>query len=158
MLSAINSVRMSEQIPRVTSQRITRKVLQEKPRSAAPIPPDYARQIVEKSFYIEASQAVFKGHFPGNPILPGVLILGLLKSMLAEHFDSPLRISQIKRQKFSRPVLPGHKVHVQLCNLDIHGEQVDIVYNASVDGQLVAKGSVVFAIDYSQPQPEVGVV
>lgn len=116
------------------------------------------RQCIEKSWYIDASQPVFAGHFPAHPILPGVLILGLLKRTLAEHFDTPLRIATIRRQRFIKPVLPQQTLRVQVTSLDIHADEMDIVYLASVEGQVVAKGSVLLRVDHSQILQDGGVV
>ena len=98
----------------------------------------------EKSWYIAPNQPVFAGHFPGNPIMPGVLVLGLLKSLLAEHSGAQVQIAAIKRQKFMRPVLPGDTLCIRINKLDVDGEFLDVNYQASVAEGPVAKGSISF--------------
>lgn len=98
----------------------------------------------EKSCYIAPQQPVFAGHFPGNPIMPGVLVLGLLKSLLAEHSGTQVQIAAIKRQKFMRPVLPGDTLCIRITKLEVDGVFLDVHYQASVAEGLVAKGSVSF--------------
>ena len=99
---------------------------------------------LEKSWYIDAQQPVFTGHFPGNPIMPGVLVLGLLKSLVAEHLDQPVHIAAIKRQKFLRPVLPTNTLNVSIKSLELDGEFIDVSYTAAVAEGPVAKGSISF--------------
>jgi 3-hydroxymyristoyl/3-hydroxydecanoyl-(acyl carrier protein) dehydratase len=99
---------------------------------------------LEKSWYIDAQQPVFAGHFPGNPIMPGVLVLGFLKSLLAEHLVKPVQIAYIKRQKFMRPVLPGNTLKISINTLQIDGEFIDVNYMAVIAEGPVAKGSISF--------------
>lgn len=64
---------------------------------------------------VSAGEAIFTGHFPGNPILPGVLIVealaqasGILaaKSLPALDMSTPY-LAGINNFKFRQPVLPG---------------------------------------------------
>ena len=98
--------------------------------------------VLEKSWYIDPQQPVFAGHFPGNPIMPGVLVLGLLKSLLADHLGNPVQIAAIKRQKFIRPVLPANTLTITVSKLEIDGDFIDLQYQASVAEGPVAKGSI----------------
>lgn len=99
---------------------------------------------LEKSWYIDEQQPVFAGHFPGNPIMPGVLVLGLLKSLVAEYLDQPVQIAAIKRQKFLRPVLPANTLSLAIKNLEVDGNFIDVNYVATVAEGPVAKGSISF--------------
>jgi 3-hydroxyacyl-[acyl-carrier-protein] dehydratase len=68
---------------------------------------------VTRSFAVADSQPVFAGHFPDNPILPGVFLLAFARATLAEAAGRPCRIAGIQRQKFLVPVLPAHTVRVE---------------------------------------------
>jgi 3-hydroxyacyl-[acyl-carrier-protein] dehydratase len=106
--------------------------------------PSLENDAAEKSWYIDPGQPVFAGHFPGNPIMPGVLVLGLLKTMLAEQSGTSVQIATIKRQKFIRPVLPGDTLTIRISTLETDGEFIDVHYQANVAGGPVAKGSLSF--------------
>lgn len=99
---------------------------------------------LEKSWYIDAQQPVFAGHFPDNPIMPGVLVLGLLKSLIAEHLDQQVQIAAIKRQKFLRPVFPTNTLSLSIKSLELHGDFIDVSYTAAVAEGPVARGSISF--------------
>lgn len=58
-----------------------------------------------------ASSRFLDGHFPGNPIVPGAVILGYLAARLAE---SGLSILRVNRMKFLRPLLPDTPMEVLL--------------------------------------------
>lgn len=50
-----------------------------------------------------ASSRFLSGHFPGNPVVPGAVILAYLARCLADH---ALAMTHVQRVKFLRPVLP----------------------------------------------------
>lgn len=53
---------------------------------------------------VPADHPSFAGHFPGHPILPGVVLLDRLQLGLAA---AGIRVSEISSAKFSSPALPG---------------------------------------------------
>ena len=57
---------------------------------------------------------LFSGHFPGNPILPGIFQIEMVKYVLEKSYDKCLRIKSVKKTKFSALIHPEKKV-----NLDI---------------------------------------
>jgi len=54
----------------------------------------------------------FSGHFPGNPILPGVAQLGMVLDALRHAFDDSLRVVEVSRVRFKQMVLPGDRLVV----------------------------------------------
>jgi 3-hydroxyacyl-[acyl-carrier-protein] dehydratase len=65
-------------------------------------------------FTIDAAHPSLPGHFPGNTVVPGVVVLShvlaILNGQSAEH--SGLRVVGIKRLKFLRQVLPGQRLRL----------------------------------------------
>ncbi len=67
-----------------------------------------------------------KGHFPGNPIMPGVLILEAMaqtaSAAIFEVLNSPLEknmgfFATIEKVRFRKPVLPGNKIVMNIVKL-----------------------------------------
>ena len=54
------------------------------------------------------------GHFPGNPVVPGVLLLDHALSLL-ESFYGPLQGLRLPQVKFLQPLLPGEEARVELA-------------------------------------------
>ena len=52
----------------------------------------------------------FEGHFPGRPILPGVVLIRAAEITAAVQFDGPVRLTGVRQAKFFRPVQPGEAV------------------------------------------------
>ena len=55
---------------------------------------------------VPAAHPALEGHFPGRPIVPGVVLLDQLLLHLA-----PARVAKITAAKFSSPALPGECLH-----------------------------------------------
>ena len=95
----------------------------------------------------------FEGHFPGNPIMPGVLITEALAQTgavailsLEENKGKNALFAGINKMKFKQMVVPGDvlrfEVNVIKCKGPIGvGEAI-----ATVDGKVVAKGELTFAV------------
>lgn len=49
---------------------------------------------------------VYKAHFPGQPVTPGVCILQMIQELLSEQMGMPLFIKKIKNVKFTRMISP----------------------------------------------------
>jgi len=76
--------------------------------------PDAESGIVESAFCYQQNFIGFDGHFPANPILPGVLMLktGLLLAELAN--AQKFRLRNIHTAKFAKTVLPGETIHYSM--------------------------------------------
>lgn len=63
-------------------------------------------------FSINAEHPALPGHFPGKPIVPGVVILDHVVAAVASAFPA-YQVSGIRKLKFLRTLLPGEKISVQ---------------------------------------------
>ena len=62
--------------------------------------------------FVAADHPAYAGHFPGRPILPGVVLLDeALHALIAAH-GQEAAISQIKSAKFLSPVSPGEALRL----------------------------------------------
>jgi 3-hydroxyacyl-[acyl-carrier-protein] dehydratase len=108
------------------------------------VPGDSARGI--KTF--GPDEPFFRGHFPGNPIVPGVLLieaLAQIAGIAASRPGSALRLAAVKTMKFPRPVRPAQQVEVAARKLGEAGDLVQLAVIATVSGTPVAEGVVVLA-------------
>ena len=85
-------------------------------------------------FKFAASDPVFAGHFPGHPILPGVFQLEITRVAAETVLNCPLRIGEIRKAKFQRPILPEEVVQVELKLMEKDGS-IQVRASFTVGGQ-----------------------
>lgn len=90
---------------------------------------------------IPLNHPAYAGHFPGQPILPGVVLLDAALHTLAAVQSISVASGQIKSAKFLSPVRPGDPLTLHYTVSPTHGFRFDIRSEARV----VANGAVVFA-------------
>ena len=98
---------------------------------------------------VTINESFFQGHFPGHPIMPGVLIIEAMAQvggmLLMSHFvdqditDKVVYFMSLDSVKFRRPVLPGDQIRFELEMLQFRGRTCRMKGMAYVDGQVVAE-------------------
>jgi 3-hydroxyacyl-[acyl-carrier-protein] dehydratase len=95
----------------------------------------------------------FAGHFPGNPVMPGVLIVEAL-AQTATLAAASTGVGEgkiglfagIDKVRFKRVVKPGDTLRLEAEMLAVHGPVGKCKVSATVDGQLACRGELMFAI------------
>ncbi|MCY3506104.1 MAG: 3-hydroxyacyl-ACP dehydratase FabZ [Chloroflexi bacterium] len=112
---------------------------------------DGARGVGIKS--VTANEWFFEGHFPGNRVMPGVLIVEALAQVAAitllRDVDQAGKIPMfggIEKMRFRRPVTPGDQLRLSFTLERMRGPVGRGAVEASVDGQVVADGTISFAL------------
>jgi 3-hydroxyacyl-[acyl-carrier-protein] dehydratase len=91
----------------------------------------------------------FTGHFPGKPVMPGVLIIEamaqaggvLLLQEVPDRDSKLLYFVAIDDARFRRPVVPGDQLRIEVNVLSWRGTFCKLEGKASVDGQLAAEAT-----------------
>jgi len=86
------------------------------------------------SFTISSDHPALPGHFPGQPVVPGVVLLDAVREALASEMPG-LRIAGILQVKFMQPVLPD-----QVCTLNFDHGQSRCRFRIESGDRLVAQG------------------
>jgi 3-hydroxyacyl-[acyl-carrier-protein] dehydratase len=80
---------------------------------------------------INGQHPVFLGHFPEQPVVPGVFTLQMVKECLEQALGRPVRFTVIQNCKFSNVMTPGgHALIEVICNYERNDNNVRL--NASV--------------------------
>jgi 3-hydroxyacyl-[acyl-carrier-protein] dehydratase len=104
---------------------------------------------------VSMNEPWFLGHFPQNPILPGVLLIealaqiGGILAYASEPFDassSLLYFLGIDKAKFRRPVVPGDRVDLEVSVIHHRTNVWKLRGEASVEGTLCAQGELLASV------------
>ncbi|MBM2837463.1 MAG: 3-hydroxyacyl-[acyl-carrier-protein] dehydratase, FabZ form [Deltaproteobacteria bacterium] len=104
---------------------------------------------------VTINEPFFQGHFPGHPIMPGVLIIEAMaqvggifafKSMNATPETKVVYFMGIDGARFRKPVLPGDQIRFELELLKKRGTVYSFKGRALVDGTLVAEAELLATI------------
>jgi 3-hydroxymyristoyl/3-hydroxydecanoyl-(acyl carrier protein) dehydratase len=79
-----------------------------------------------------------QGHFPGNPIVPGALLLAETLHAIGERLGGRLEPGNVKAAKFFHPVRPGESVQVEFGQSGGN----EIKFACAVAGRTVMSGQV----------------
>ncbi len=132
------------------------------------LPHRYPFLLVDRIIEIEGQQRIvgiknvtinepfFQGHFPGHPIMPGVLIIEAMAQvggmLLMGYFegqnveDKVVYFMSLDNVKFRRPVVPGDQIRFELEMLQFRGRTCKMKGVGYVDGQVVAEAEMMATV------------
>ncbi len=108
------------------------------------------RQRIVARKCVTVNEGFFQGHFPGYPIMPGVLQIEAIAQaggvLILLDFERPgdtlMLFTGVERAKFRRPVVPGDVLEIEAKVLNLRSRAVRLEGAIRVDGQLVCEAVV----------------
>lgn len=118
---------------------------------------DQGRRVVAAK-NVTVNEDFFQGHFPGSPLMPGVLMIEaltqtatlLLINEVGDHGRVVLR--GVDDAKFRRQVVPGDRLELAVTRTRSRGPLVRVEAVASSDGQIVAEAELVLELRAARPE------
>ena len=110
---------------------------------------------------VTVNEPHFIGHFPGFPVMPGVLIVeamaqvaGILVGKLAPHTRGKLMfLASVEEAKFRRPVVPGDQLRIEMKMLRLKHTVAKMRGTATVDGHTVAEATLMCKLTETASMP-----
>ena len=109
---------------------------------------------------VTINEPFFQGHFPGYPVMPGVLVIEAMAQagatlLLTEFPDRDEHLAfftGIERAKFRRPVVPGDQLRMEIKVLNWRSKACRMEGTATVDGKLACEAIVMCQLVPRQKQ------
>jgi UDP-N-acetylglucosamine acyltransferase len=99
---------------------------------------------------VTVNEEFFQGHFPGAPLMPGVLMIESLTQvatlMLLDRQAGTVSLRGVDNAKFRRQVVPGDRLRLEVALDRRRGSLVRVRASAAVDNQMVAEAELILTI------------
>ncbi len=100
------------------------------------------------------NEEFFQGHFPGHPVMPGVLIVEamaqtggmLLMEQIADREKKTVYFMSLDNVKFRKPVVPGDQLRMEVTMLQFRGKIAKMKGIALVEGKVVAEAEMMAGV------------
>jgi 3-hydroxyacyl-[acyl-carrier-protein] dehydratase len=110
---------------------------------------------------VTINEPFFQGHFPGYPIMPGVLVVEamaqaggiIIMHELPDRAEKLVVFTGIERAKFRRPVKPGDQLRIEVEVLSFRPRAGRIEGKAFVDGKLACEATLTCQVVPRHPHP-----
>jgi beta-hydroxyacyl-ACP dehydratase FabZ len=103
---------------------------------------------------VTINEPFFQGHFPGQPIMPGVLIVEamaqtgglLLMQKIPDRTGKVVYFMALDNVKFRRPVVPGDQLRMEVEIIQLRGATCRMKGVATVEGQVVTEAEMLAGV------------
>lgn len=111
---------------------------------------------------VSANEPYFQGHFPDNPVMPGVLIIesitqaaSLLLLKNSEHAGRLPQLTSIEKTILKKPVYPGDQLRLEVEITNIDDRNVTLNGKALVDGRMICDTIFTFTLAQRPSKPQI---
>ncbi len=95
---------------------------------------------------LNKNHEVYKGHFPDQPVVPGVIQLQIIKEILENHMEKKLLMSNLIQVKYLIPILPGNypQLLVSISKKNTDEKSIRIDAFIGIDDVVFSKAKLAF--------------
>ncbi len=96
---------------------------------------DHLEGVINATLELNKKNEIFTGHFPGEPVLPGACMLQMVKEVLENTLNTPLRLKKADQIKFLGIIDPGVNNILQLAITYRSSDNNNVSVTASLTAQ-----------------------
>lgn len=107
---------------------------------------------------VTINEPFFQGHFPGEAVMPGVLILEAMAQVAnvmllskAEHQGKLAFLAGVDKVRFKQPVVPGDTLIIEATMMWLRSDYGKVKLVARVEGKVATEGEIMFALRMREP-------
>ena len=89
----------------------------------------------------------YSGHFPGEPILPGIAQIAMVREMIEQAQDRNICIAELKRVRFKQVIQPGDQITIRVRPRESDDDTYS--FQVTVDGEIACSGILIVS-----PEPD----
>jgi 3-hydroxyacyl-[acyl-carrier-protein] dehydratase len=100
---------------------------------------------IEALAYVPMDSPWFSGHFPGEPILPGIALVHMAEQAIlknAEARNERIKLDTLRRIRFVQPVRPGETISINISGEKV-GEEILFSFKATNKENIVCSGVII---------------
>jgi beta-hydroxyacyl-ACP dehydratase FabZ len=97
------------------------------------------------------NESYFQGHFPGHPVMPGVLqmeamaqVAGVMLNSREGNQGKTAYFMSMNKVKFRKPVTPGDQLRIEVKALRMRSKMATVIGKAFVNDEVVSEGELTF--------------
>ena len=98
------------------------------------------------------NEPFFQGHFPGRPIMPGVVqleamaqVAGILMNRHAEREGQVAYLTKVDKARFRKPLVPGDTLHIEVEFVKLKMRIAVVTAIVKLEGEVVSEAELMFA-------------
>jgi len=100
---------------------------------------------IEASCFVPTDSSWFEGHFPGEPILPGIALVHTVQQAIlrnAQKKNEQVKLDELRRIRFVQPVRPGETLKLNIVREDA-GDEIVCSFKILKDENIVSSGLII---------------
>ena len=76
--------------------------------------PESAEGVILAEFVFDPNLPLFRGHFPGKPLVPGILCIEMVRQAVERARGERFKIRRVEKAKFTTEISPGRSVALEV--------------------------------------------
>jgi 3-hydroxymyristoyl/3-hydroxydecanoyl-(acyl carrier protein) dehydratase len=100
---------------------------------------------IEALAYAPMNSPWFTGHFPNEPILPGIALIHMVEQAILRHAEAKkkqIKLDTLRRVRFVHPVRPGETISINISSEEV-GEEILFSFKATNKENIVCSGLII---------------